>query len=710
MIIHLFVLFPGRGSYGSVYKARIIESNDIVAVKIIPLTEQDEMDSIQKEIAMLRDCNHPNIVRYYGAWRAPDALWIAMEYCAGGSVSDIMHACNAPLEEAVISYICSETLAGLVYLHALGRVHRDIKCGNILLTDNGEVKLADFGVAAQLTSTLSKRNTFIGTPHWMAPEVIQASQYDGKVDIWALGISSIEMAERYPPRWRVNPNRVIFMVVRDPPPRLAEKERWTLAFQDFISQCLTKDPRSRPTARYLQQHKFIARDRAIALRALMPLVHRAELEYASLLDLGGGHHPVLGGTGSEDGYFSWRHQQQQQQAAGVGGGGAIAGTVLAGGRPLAASGTVVESRPPPPPPQMPSSNHSSTGTLVMRREDSPGRGVGIQHRLSPSSQQQQQRRPSSGTTSREHSSVISGGGGGSGKLPQLPVSEASIDYLAAVQSAAGGGHVADFGDTRYPHQQQQQQFSPNGGQRSGGGGGGAYNIQRNNNLNNRGAWSPEHDGPLGHSPLAPLPWNDPGNSGSHMAARGEVHRIAERLYTIHSSGEIVPLPFLQATDFAPLALLGLHRHPAAEIKEITAQHLGHLQHNSQQKQQQQQQRQLQLSMAAAAGGAVLEKSHFTQDYLDWKGALRDVLIEAQSGEVDSGDDSTGQALVNGKLSPALVSRIQASPVLLNLASALASHKAALEEQRELGASVKVQEPTKKKAEVLADTLRAILCL
>ncbi|KAH7623904.1 putative Serine/threonine-protein kinase dst1 [Nannochloris sp. 'desiccata'] len=692
----------GRGSYGSVYKARIIESNDIVAVKIIPLTEQDEMDSIQKEIAMLRDCNHPNIVRYYGAWRAPDALWIAMEYCAGGSVSDIMHACNAPLEEAVISYICAETLAGLVYLHALGRVHRDIKCGNILLTDSGEVKLADFGVAAQLSSTLSKRNTFIGTPHWMAPEVIQASHYDGKVDIWALGISSIEMAERYPPRWRVNPNRVIFMVVRDPPPRLTEKERWTLAFQDFIAQCLSKDPRSRPTARYLQQHKFIARDRAIALRALMPLVHRAELEYASLLDLGGGggHHAGLAGTGSEDGYFSWRHHHHQQQQ--------VAGTVLAGGRPLAASGTVVESRPAGGgggASQMPFSNLNGTGTLIMNKEDSPGRGVGLQHRISPSGQEQQ-RRPSSTNSSQGQSFLIHGGINQHHQLQQ-PVSEASIDYLAAVQSAAGGGqHIADLGDHPHHHPNYPGLVGRRGSQ---------YNqqqppLQRNivstvgtNNYTFGRAWSPAGDNTiegLGHSPLPPLPWDASGvNSASHRANKGEAHRIAERLYTIHSSGEIVPLPFLQATDFAPLALLGLHRHPASEIKEITSQHLGHLQHHNQKLKQ--------LSMAEVVTGKSTRPS---QDYLDWQGALRDVLIEAQSGEEDGGNDATGQALFNGKLSPALVARIQASPVLLNLASALASHKAALEEQRELGAPVRVQEPTKQKAEVLADTLRAILCL
>ena len=230
----------GRGSYGAVYKARVLDTGAIVAVKIIPLTEQDEISSIQKEIGMLRDCQHPNVVNYFGSWRTPDSLWIVMEYCAGGSVSDIMHACDATLDEDVIAFVCAETLAGLAYLHAVGKVHRDIKCGNILLTEGGEVKLADFGVAAQLTNTMSKRNTFIGTPHWMAPEVIQASHYDGKVDVWALGVSAIEMAERFPPRWKVNPNRVIFMVVKDPPPALADKERWSLTFQDYVAQCLHK--------------------------------------------------------------------------------------------------------------------------------------------------------------------------------------------------------------------------------------------------------------------------------------------------------------------------------------------------------------------------------------------------------------------------------------------------------------------------------------
>ena len=274
----------GRGSYGSVYKALYLETGDIVAVKIIPLADNNEIYSIQKEIRILRDCNHPNIVRYFGSWRAPEALWIAMEYCGGGSVSDIMQALGSPLDESAIAYICCETLNGLEYLHSSGRVHRDIKCGNILLTEDGQVKLADFGVAAQLTSTLSKRNTFIGTPHWMAPEVIQASSYDGKVDVWALGITAIEMAEMYPPRWRVNPNRVIFMVVRDPAPHLSQREKWTLAFQDFISQCLTKEAKSRPTTRLLQQHKFVRLNTAEGMRKLLPGIKRAREAYLALVE------------------------------------------------------------------------------------------------------------------------------------------------------------------------------------------------------------------------------------------------------------------------------------------------------------------------------------------------------------------------------------------------------------------------------------------
>jgi serine/threonine protein kinase len=164
----------GKGSYGAVYKARHRPSGTIVAVKVIPLSGEDEegLEDIRREIAVLQECVHPNVVRYFGSFMGNEYLWIVMEHCGGGSVRDILSASNRPLREAQIAYLCGETLKGLVYLHSIFKVHRDIKCSNILLTESGGVKLADFGVAAQLTRTMSKRNTFIGTPHWMAPEVI----------------------------------------------------------------------------------------------------------------------------------------------------------------------------------------------------------------------------------------------------------------------------------------------------------------------------------------------------------------------------------------------------------------------------------------------------------------------------------------------------------------------------------------------------------
>ncbi|GAB4829044.1 hypothetical protein Ancab_018703 [Ancistrocladus abbreviatus] len=248
----------GKGSYGAVYKARDIKTSELVAVKVISLVEGEEgYEEIRGEIEMLQHCSHPNVVRYFGSYQGEEYLWIVMEYCGGGSVADLMNVTEEPLEESQIAYICRETLKGLAYLHSIFKVHRDIKGGNILLTEQGEVKLGDFGVAAQLTRTMSKRNTFIGTPHWMAPEVIQESRYDGKVDVWALGVSAIEMAEGLPPRSAVHPMRVLFMISIEPAPMLEDKEKWSLVFHDFIAKCLTKDTRLRPTAAEMLKHKFI---------------------------------------------------------------------------------------------------------------------------------------------------------------------------------------------------------------------------------------------------------------------------------------------------------------------------------------------------------------------------------------------------------------------------------------------------------------------
>ncbi|XP_074309625.1 serine/threonine-protein kinase 1-like [Silene latifolia] len=253
----------GKGSYGSVYKARDLKTSEMVAIKVISLAEGEEgYEEIRGEIEMLQQCSHPNVVRYLGSYQGEEYLWIVMEYCGGGSVADLMNVTDEPLDENQIAYICREALKGLAYLHSIFKVHRDIKGGNILLTEQGEVKLGDFGVAAQLTRTMSKRNTFIGTPHWMAPEVIQESRYDGKVDVWALGVSAIEMAEGLPPRSAVHPMRVLFMISIEPAPMLEDKEKWSLIFHDFVAKCLTKEPRLRPTASEMVKHKFTERCKA----------------------------------------------------------------------------------------------------------------------------------------------------------------------------------------------------------------------------------------------------------------------------------------------------------------------------------------------------------------------------------------------------------------------------------------------------------------
>ncbi|XP_010260485.1 PREDICTED: serine/threonine-protein kinase dst1 [Nelumbo nucifera] len=294
----------GKGSYGAVYKARDLRTSELVAIKVISLSEGEEgYEEIRGEIEMLQQCSHPNVVRYLGSYQGEEYLWIVMEYCGGGSVADLMNTTEEPLEEHQIAYICREALKGLSYLHSIFKVHRDIKGGNILLTEQGEVKLGDFGVAAQLTRTMSKRNTFIGTPHWMAPEVIQESRYDGKVDVWALGVSAIEMAEGLPPRSTVHPMRVLFMISIEPAPMLEDKEKWSLVFHDFVAKCLTKEPRLRPTATEMLKHKFIEKCKWGA-SAMLPKIEKARQIRASMAVQAQNH--ALGTSISGDGLLEER--------------------------------------------------------------------------------------------------------------------------------------------------------------------------------------------------------------------------------------------------------------------------------------------------------------------------------------------------------------------------------------------------------------------
>jgi serine/threonine protein kinase len=192
--------------------------------------------------------NSPYIVEFYQSFKMDRELWIAMEFCAAGSVADLMKLCDTCLDEDMISLICKDVLSGLEYLHKLNKMHRDIKAGNILLSHNGQAKLADFGVAGQLSHSEAKRQTIVGTPFWMAPEVIQEVGYGTNADIWSLGITCIQMAEGKPPYHDLHPMRAIFIIPSKPPPKLSNPPYFSPTFQDFVSKCLIKDPKNRPSA------------------------------------------------------------------------------------------------------------------------------------------------------------------------------------------------------------------------------------------------------------------------------------------------------------------------------------------------------------------------------------------------------------------------------------------------------------------------------
>ncbi|XP_018095216.1 misshapen-like kinase 1 isoform X11 [Xenopus laevis] len=258
----------GNGTYGQVYKGRHVKTGQLAAIKVMDVTE-DEEEEIKQEINMLKKySHHRNIATYYGAFikKSPpgndDQLWLVMEFCGAGSVTDLVKNTKGnALKEDCIAYICREILRGLSHLHAHKVIHRDIKGQNVLLTENAEVKLVDFGVSAQLDRTVGRRNTFIGTPYWMAPEVIACDEnpdatYDYRSDIWSLGITAIEMAEGAPPLCDMHPMRALFLIPRNPPPKLKSK-KWSKKFIDFIDTCLIKNYMSRPPTEQLLKHPFI---------------------------------------------------------------------------------------------------------------------------------------------------------------------------------------------------------------------------------------------------------------------------------------------------------------------------------------------------------------------------------------------------------------------------------------------------------------------
>nr|XP_020451055.1 mitogen-activated protein kinase kinase kinase kinase 4-like isoform X3 [Monopterus albus] len=258
----------GNGTYGQVYKGRHVKTGQLAAIKVMEVTEEEE-EEIKLEINMLKSySHHRNIATYYGAFikQGPAGqdhqLWLVMEYCGAGSVTDLVKKTKGNcFKEDWIAYICREVLRGLSHLHSHHVIHRDIKGQNVLLTENAEVKLVDFGVSAQLDRTIGRRNTFIGTPYWMAPEVIACDEnpeatYDYRSDLWSLGITALEMAEGSPPLCDMHPMRALFLIPRNPPPKLKSK-KWSKRFLSFVDNCLVKNHLHRPTTDALLRHAFI---------------------------------------------------------------------------------------------------------------------------------------------------------------------------------------------------------------------------------------------------------------------------------------------------------------------------------------------------------------------------------------------------------------------------------------------------------------------
>ncbi|KAM8879919.1 STE20-like serine/threonine-protein kinase isoform 1-T1 [Spinachia spinachia] len=253
----------GDGAFGKVFKAQNKQTGTLAAAKVIDTKTEEELEDYMVEIEILASCDHQNIVKLLDAFYYESKLWILIEFCAGGAVDAVMLELERPLTEPQIRVVCQQTLLALVYLHDNKIIHRDLKAGNILLTLDGDVKLADFGVSAKNTKTLQRRDSFIGTPYWMAPEVVMCETskdrpYDYKADVWSLGVTLIELAQIEPPNHEMNPMRVLLKIAKADPPTLMQPSRWSPEFSDFLKRCLDKHVDNRWSPTQLLQHSFVS--------------------------------------------------------------------------------------------------------------------------------------------------------------------------------------------------------------------------------------------------------------------------------------------------------------------------------------------------------------------------------------------------------------------------------------------------------------------
>ncbi|XP_048052224.1 STE20-like kinase b [Megalobrama amblycephala] len=253
----------GDGAFGKVFKAQNKQTGIFAAAKVIDTKTEDELEDYMVEIDILASCDHHNIVKLLDAFYYESKLWILIEFCGGGAVDAVMLELERPLTEPQIRVVCKQTLDALLYLHDNKVIHRDLKAGNILLTLDGDVKLADFGVSAKNTKTIQRRDSFIGTPYWMAPEVVMCETskdrpYDYKADIWSLGVTLIELAQIEPPNHEMNPMRVLLKIAKVDPPTLQQPSKWSLEFSDFLKHALDKNVDNRWSTAQLLQHPFVS--------------------------------------------------------------------------------------------------------------------------------------------------------------------------------------------------------------------------------------------------------------------------------------------------------------------------------------------------------------------------------------------------------------------------------------------------------------------